>query len=303
MNGIQFFLLAFTNTSIVFDTFIIFTSFFTNKMYTFALRNNNKISNQMSKKKEKSSVKAEEPIDAIKALRIEKKQVRKRLYRLILFIPIALSSSMAALILAISNPEDKKYTEKVPIKEVMRNTIKNGGELSSIKHIYNTRNIENVFFYNPFSDKRKNFYTDDYPLSGILNDLLVDYLQDSKDKDSVYYVALCHIIAENEKQNPFDNLEENQKYSFESIQVKLDSTYTKISPDVIKIAEELNSKNQLVNKYLNKSDISFYISIAALIITILFSAFQIYQNYSTYKGLRKFITKSSDEESSERNEE
>ena len=87
-----------------------------------------------------------------------------------------------------------------------------------------------------------------------------------------------------------------QKYSFESIQVKLDSTYTKISPDVIKIAEELNSKNQLVSKYLNKSDISFYISIAALIITILFSAFQIYQNNSTYKGLRKFITKSSVEE-------
>jgi hypothetical protein len=257
----------------------------------------------MSKKKEKSSVKAELQSEAIEAFYIERKQAKKRLYRLFLLLPIALSLSMATLILTISNPEDKKYTEKAPIKEVMRNTIKNGGELSSIKHIYNTRNIENVFVYNPFSDKRKNYYTDDYPLSGILNDLLVDYLQDSKGKDSVYYAALCHIIAENEKQNPFDNLEENQKYSFESIQLKLDSAYTKISHDVIKIAEELNSKNQLVNKYLNKSDISFYISIAALIITILFSGFQIYQNNSTYKGLRKFIAKPSEDERTERNEE
>lgn len=258
----------------------------------------------MSKKKENSSVKAEIQSEAIKEFYKERqKQVRIRLYRLLLLFPLLISLMMATLILAISNPEDKKYTEKTPIKEVMRNTIKNGGGLSSIKHIYNTRNIENVFVYNPFSDKRKNYYTEDYPLSGILNDLLVDYLQDSQHKDSVYYAALCHIIAENEKQNPFDNLEENQKYSFESIQVKLDSIYTKISPDVIKIAEELNSKNQLVNKYLNKSDISFYISIAALIITILFSAFQIYQNYSTYKGLRKFFTKSSEGERTEKNDE
>ena len=154
-----------------------------------------------------------------------------------------------------------------------------------------------IFF---FTDKRKNYYTEDYPLSGILNDLLVDYLQDSKSKDSVYHTALCHIITENEKQNPFDNLEENQKYNFESIQVKLDSTYTKISPDVIKIAEELNNKNQLVNKYLNKSDTSYYISILALIITIIFSLFQIYQNYSTDKVIRKFFTKSSDEEKTEK---
>lgn len=257
----------------------------------------------MSKKKEKSSVKAEVQSEAIKAFYIERKQFKKRLYSLSLIFPLALSFTLALLIITISNPEDKKYTEKAPIKEVMRNTIKNGGELSSIKHIYNTRNYEDVFLFNPFSDKRKNYYTDDYPLSSILNDLLVDYLQDSKGKDSVYYAALCHIISENEKQNPFDNLEENQKYSFESIQVKLDSTYTKISPDVIKIAEELNSKNQLVNKYLNKSDISFYISIAAIIITILFSIFQMYQNYSTYKVIRKFVTKSSEEERTERNEE
>ena len=222
---------------------------------------------------------------------------QRRTFRLLMIFPVIVSMILAIVISILSNPENKIYVEKAPIKEKMRNTIKNGGMLSSIKHIYNTRNVENVLFINPLSDKRQQYYLEDYPLSGILNDLLVDYLQDSKNRDSIYYVSLYHIIKENEKQNPFENLEDNQKYSFENIQIKLDSAYAKIVPDVIKIAEELNNKNQLVNKYLNKSDISFYMSIAALVITILLSAFQIYQNNSTSKVLRVFFMKFSNEDS------
>ena len=227
---------------------------------------------------------------------------QRRTFRLLMIFPVIVSMILAIVISILSNPENKIYVEKAPIKEKMRNTIKNGGMLSSIKHIYNTRNVENVLFINPLSDKRQQYYLEDYPLSGILNDLLVDYLQDSKNRDSIYYVSLYHIIKENEKQNPFENLEDNQKYSFENIQIKLDSAYAKIVPDVIKIAEELNNKNQLVNKYLNKSDISFYMSIAALVITILLSAFQIYQNNSTSKVLRVFFMKFSNEDSMKKDE-
>lgn len=227
---------------------------------------------------------------------------QRRIFRLLMIFPVIVSMILAIVISILSNPENKIYVEKAPIKEKMRNTIKNGGMLSSIKHIYNTRNVENVLFINPLSDKRQQYYLEDYPLSGILNDLLVDYLQDSKNRDSIYYVSLYHIIKENEKQNPFENLEDNQKYSFENIQIKLDSAYAKIVPDVIKIAEELNNKNQLVNKYLNKSDISFYMSIAALVITIVFSAFQIYQNNSTSKVLRIFLMKFSNEDRMKKDE-
>ena len=227
---------------------------------------------------------------------------QRRTFRLLMIFPVIVSMILAIVISILSNPENKIYVEKAPIKEKMRNTIKNGGMLSSIKHIYNTRNVENVLFINPLSDKRQQYYLEDYPLSGILNDLLVDYLQDSKNRDSIYYVSLYHIIKENEKQNPFENLEDNQRYSFENIQIKLDSAYAKIVPDVIKIAEELNNKNQLVNKYLNKSDISFYMSIAALVITIAFSAFQIYQNNSTSKVLRIFLMKFSNEDRMKKDE-
>ena len=208
------------------------------------------------------------------------------------FYASLLGMSIAAFIaiLPSSNPEGQMYTQKSTIKELMRNTIKNGGDLDVIKHIYNTRSSKGLLW--PFYDRKEDYYLYDYPLSGILNDLKVDYLQDSKGKDSVYYAVLCNIISENDKQNPFDNLEDNQKYSFESILAKLDTTYVIIKPDVVKIAEELNNKNQLVNKYLNKSDWSFYISISALIITIFLSLYQIYQNYSTSKAIRNLCSKS-----------
>lgn len=205
-----------------------------------------------------------------------------------IILTIPLIATLVSLFITLSNPEGVKYVEKASLKEMMHKTIKNGGELSSIKHIYNTRIIENVSIFK--KDRNKQYYVEDYPLSGILNDLLVDYLQNSN-KDSIYFEALRHIISENEKHNPFDRLDENQRYIFVSIQEKSDSIYTKISPDLIKIADELNNKNQLVNLYLNKSETSFILSIIALIITFILSGYQIYQNHYNNNSIQNYIKK------------
>jgi hypothetical protein len=85
--------------------------------------------------------------------------------------------------------------------------------------------------------------------------------------------------------NPFDNLEENQKYHFQNIQEKLDTTYEKISPDINKIADDLKDKNELVAKYLNQSDSSYTISIVAIVLTLFLGLFQILQNYLTSKKI------------------
>ena len=120
--------------------------------------------------------------------------------------------------------------------------------------------------------------------------MLLDYYIPKDFKvDSLYLCSLKDIIKENEETNPFDKLEENQRYSFENIRLKTDSNYIKIQSDIIRITEELDSKNQLVNKYLNKSEISFNLSILAIIITSLLSVYQIYQNYSSAKNLQKVI--------------
>lgn len=201
-------------------------------------------------------------------------------YVFAVFVPVILSFLISMIMILTANPEKKLYFAKEPIKVIMRNTIKNGGDLRSIKHIYNTRQLEGLDIQKIFHPNKLNdYYIEDYPLSDILDDLMIDYLQDGINKDSMYYQALSYIIEDNERQNPFDNLEDNQKYNFENIQTKLDSAYIKISPDITKIADELNNKNQLVSKYLSKSEMSFYISIAAVIITIILSLIQITQNF------------------------
>ena len=86
---------------------------------------------------------------------------QRRAFRLLMIFPIIVSMILAIVISILSNPENKIYVEKAPIKEKMRNTIKNGGMLSSIKHIYNTRNVENVLFINPLSDKRQQYYLEE----------------------------------------------------------------------------------------------------------------------------------------------
>lgn len=221
----------------------------------------------------------------------------KSLKRIRFFSSIVLVLTTLSLVIALfymlSNPEGKKYFEKASIKATMQKTIVNGGELSSLKHIYDTRHNKKLIL-DLFSDKKNNYYTEDYPLSSILNDLLVDYYQHPDSNDSTYLSSLKELIAENGKQNPFDNLEDNQKYNFQNIQEKLDSSYNTIAPDVIKIADELNNKNQLVTRYLNKSETSFTISIIALAITVIIGLIQLYQNYRSSNRLKQvesFINK------------
>ena len=57
-----------------------------------------------------------------------------------------------------------------------------------------------------------------YLTSDYLNARYSDYYENPEASDSLYLCALKDIIAENERQNPFDNLEENQKYNFQNIQ-------------------------------------------------------------------------------------
>ena len=95
-------------------------------------------------------------------------------YVFAVFVPIILSILISMIMVLTANPEKKKYFEKKPIKEIMRNAIRNGGNLRSIKHIYNTRlleglEIEKVFFPSKLVD----YYIEDYPLL-YPNNLLAD---------------------------------------------------------------------------------------------------------------------------------
>jgi hypothetical protein len=176
------------------------------------------------------------------------------------------------------------YIEKEPLKDVITCTIRNGGNLSSVKHIYETRSMTHNLLSFLHEDR---YYKGTESLSSILKDIEVDsYKQLNVCEDSIFCAKLRAIIEENDLLNPFDKLENNQKYYFENLKTKLDTSYTEVAPDVIRIVDELDNKNKLVTRYLDKSEISFYVSISALIISIILSFYQIYQGSQLSKSIR-----------------
>ena len=226
-----------------------------------------------------------------------------------LIIGMCVSLLFGALTVLFVPIDNTFYCDKTELQSTLKKVIIYGGNLEDVKHVYNTRLLKKNRLYNQIVKKRDMtfYYREDVPLSIVLSDLKTNYyieqdkrraeieeinyvntkkrdslnnfIDNEKKTDSIYLSLLNKIIAENNKKYPFDKLEENQKYSFINIQEKSDSNYAKISSDIMKITDELDNKNKLVKEYLDKSTLSFYISIGALIITILLSIFQIYQNY------------------------
>ena len=222
---------------------------------------------------------------------IENSKRDVRLVRLISCIILTISISIS--LFTLFGLDNQKYFRKDEVKEKINQLIRNGGDIESVKHLYENRvcvpEYETLFLSD--EKKFKNYYKKEVNLNIILQDLMTDYYL-NKDSicDSLLYINLTSIISQNEAKNPFESLEKNQKYYFINIQSKLNSEeYSNIHSDVMKIADELKSKNGLVNKYLNKSEISFYISIAAIFITIILSAFQMIQSHLSNKKMENYL--------------
>lgn len=183
------------------------------------------------------------------------------------------------------------YTNKEELKTKLQKVIRNGGDLELVKHIYKERPRKQLGLDYIF--KKEEFEAENYPhdisLNVVLRDLFVDYYQNRDiEFDTLLYMGLTLILDEYEKKNPFDNLEENQRYSFENIQEKLGLDYAYIQSDIIKIVDELKHKNDLTNKYLNLSETSLNLSIVAFITTIVLSIWQILQGHYSNKRMKKF---------------
>jgi len=171
---------------------------------------------------------------------------------------------------------------KNDLKEQIYKVVKHGGGFEVVKHVYDSRSKEQ--HSSLFRNDADKYYLYNVPLSFILDDLRKDFFSvDSLLKDTLYFDNLIHVIEENNSHNPFDNLNESQIFYFENIKEKSGDEYGIIQADIVKIADELYNKNQLVDRYLARSTTSFWISISALIVTIFLSLFQIFQNAKMIK--------------------
>jgi hypothetical protein len=179
----------------------------------------------------------------------------------------------------------------------IENAINNGAKLDVVKQIYNNREVEEPQFVKYLIYGHKNFYSEPTSLSTILSDIKVDCYR-TVPIDSIFIERLGCIIIEHNEINPFDKLENNQKFLFENIRQKLNDNYSLIQDDLNRIADEMNNKNILVGDYLAKSTLSFWISIGAVGITVILGIWQIAMCYR-YRPNKKNNEDDIDEDTNE----
>jgi preprotein translocase subunit SecG len=235
----------------------------------------------MSEKSNKE--KLEDIISKIKEAESNKKEISKskRFLNILtsaIFTLAILAFTGILLIYVINQKEMPEAYFSKKIKENIKTVIKAGGDISTVKHIFNTKIIKSRSLLYVFNKKEESFYPENTSLSQILNDLKVDFYLENSSSDSLYFNRIENITTTHNQVNPFDKLDNNQKFAFENIRTKLGVNYQTVQGDFNRIANELNNKNQLVGKYLYKSNRSYWISIIALAVTLILSTIQIFQN-------------------------
>ncbi|NDV28928.1 hypothetical protein [Desulfovibrio sp. JC010] len=186
------------------------------------------------------------------------------------FYPYMIAISLGAILLVVEG-------EHGFIKEEMKKNIviavNNGADLDTVKHIFlNKRVISTTGVLG--GSKKSELYEMGEPLSNVLNDIKSDLFMRSV--NSTELALIDNVIKEYGVRNPFDKLEVGQKNYFENIQQKLGDEYGVIQSDVNNIADQLQHQNRLVMEYLADSTKSFYISIIALIFSVVVGVVQLW---------------------------
>lgn len=226
----------------------------------------------------------------------------RRRHILIVFTMLISILSLVWALLLFLNGDDQwgnKRFSKQEIQSKLITTIKNGGSLETVKHIYAARQHEPYSIIDMFRSTSDTYYYEPTSLSFILRDIQANSYQTSLYKDSIFVNNLEIVIQDHERKYPFDGLEDSQKTIFENILVKLNNNYDVVQQDVSKLANEIKNQNQLVYTYLNKSTKSYFISIAALIITIVASIYQIIQTNKTNNMIKSLSNKATNSENNQ----
>lgn len=199
--------------------------------------------------------------------RLERENRRRRLILIVLFLPLI--SMMMALSLKVL--DEKKYIEKKVAQSDLTTIVKNGGDLKAIRQALSSQPL--VSSLKLILMSKSSHYDSSTPLSSVLADLRVNSFRNG---ESEFLPLIERVISEYEQVNPFDKLLGNQKYYFENIRIKSGDGYIQISSDINNIADEMHQKNLLVEEYLGDSKMSFWISIIAVVLSLLIGGYQIF---------------------------
>ena len=181
-----------------------------------------------------------------------------------------------------------KYVGKNDIREPIVNAINKGTELEDIKIIYSKKSQPiNIAFWALFKEHLY-YETSSLTLQVVLEDLKVAKLtqQDNlNDDDEKFLRKLEGLLGTYHKVNPFDGLDDQDIRDFKNISQSIgENEYHSIEDEIQSLASSMKTKNDLINQYLNSSNLSLYLSIFAIALTC---GIFLYQTFVSRKSSQK----------------
>ncbi|WP_024873578.1 hypothetical protein [Tolumonas lignilytica] len=201
-----------------------------------------------------------------------------------LFAPLKLFMLLSILVTTISFSflliqGNNKFISKADTKTALHNALNKDISLDDLKLVYSksTDNIANSIWVllkpQYFYDKNKT------NLNDVLQDIKIDIITQKEitsKEDGFLLTKINQYIQEYTKLNPLDGLNEQDKRDLKNIYSKLSAdNYTLISDDLSSLTSSIKNKNDLINQYLNSSNLSLYISIAAFVFSVLITIWQL----------------------------
>jgi hypothetical protein len=156
--------------------------------------------------------------------------------------------------------ETPKYRIPKNIKNDFENAVLKHCMYEDIITIYNQKKRINVNV-----DRNTDVYDRTVDIASIFEDMILDYYTNDDKIDSTYIIALKSTVKESKEKHPFEKLNETQKSLFYKLREDAGEHYYLIEKNLIIISEELFTKDETIEKYLDKADFSYILSIVAII--------------------------------------
>ena len=158
--------------------------------------------------------------------------------------------------------ETPKYRMPKNIKNDFENAILKQCSYEDLIIMYNQKKRININI-----DRNTDVYDKAFDIASIFEDMILDYYISNSRIDSNYVFTLKALVKESREKHPFDKLNETQKVLFYNLRENAGEHYYLIEKSLIIISEELFIKDETIEKYLDKSNISFILSIVAIFLT------------------------------------
>jgi hypothetical protein len=159
--------------------------------------------------------------------------------------------------------ETPKYRVPKNIKNDIENAVLKHSLYEDIIIIYNQKKRININV-----DRNTDVYDKSVDLASIFEDMILDYYINNNKIDSTYIFALKSLVKESREKHPFDKLSETQKALFYNLREDAGEYYYLIEKNLTIISEELFTKDEVIEKYLDKANFSYILSIVAITLTL-----------------------------------